>query len=157
MTARWDDDCKWLCVTLLNDVRLYCDDNLSFNNFKLLAAVEMFFFTLKYIINSRTANTQDAIDFFEEQLLRYSVEVRLFYYSRRFVINIVYMQFGKIHPQHPPKSLEVFSIDESFKLLQLFERLVLSHLVLLRAITAHNCTVELKIAPDEMFMKKGKW
>lgn len=76
MTARWDEDCKWLCLSMLDDVRRYCERKLLFKNFQLLAAVELFFFAFKYVVNSRTANTQETIAFFEEQLLRYAVEVK---------------------------------------------------------------------------------
>lgn len=73
MTVSWSNDLKRLCLMLLDDVRQYCQP--TFSNYQLLAAIEIFFYTFKYAVNSKVANTQETVDFFQEQLLKYAVEV----------------------------------------------------------------------------------
>lgn len=139
MTACWSNDLKRLCLMLLGDVRQYCQS--TFSNYQLLAAVELFFYTFKYAVNSKVANTQETVDFFQEQLLKYAVEVRNIIKSQSCIRTLNTHRYLE-HKQHPPRSLEIFNIDASFELLQLFGRLFLPHtLVLLRAITARNVVI----------------
>lgn len=66
-----------LCFSILDEVRTVCIDDFHFTNFKTMSAVEVFFRTFNYFVNSKMANTSALIEFFQEQILMYAVEVRI--------------------------------------------------------------------------------
>lgn len=91
MSANWNNNVKQLCLMLLADVREYCQP--KFSNYQLLAAVELFFYTFKYAVNTKLANTQETVEFFQEQLLKYAVEVsQRAEHKYSFMLNSSYSQ-----------------------------------------------------------------
>lgn len=72
MPTYWTEAIRKVGSAMIHDVF----DNLpTFKNVQKLAAAEIFFYTLKFFVNTKIADPKELVDFFEEQLLRYSVEV----------------------------------------------------------------------------------
>lgn len=79
MPLYWSDPVKQIATSMIYDV-IQCFRNRepAFKSLKILTAAELFFNTLKFFLNTKVADTKQVIDFFEEQLLRYAVEVLKF-------------------------------------------------------------------------------
>lgn len=79
MPASWPDELRRLCQLFLNDVRQQCAERIRppLTTYQMVGAVETFYHTFAYAVNARASSTQEVIDFFQQQLLRYAVEVRL--------------------------------------------------------------------------------
>lgn len=94
-------------------------------------------------------NTSALIEFAQEQILLYAVEVCICNLKNLMLI-LAILKF-----QCPPKSFEVFSTNETFKLIKLFSELFLKHAVLLRAVTAENAVVSIKVDRPKVTKKKN--
>lgn len=79
MPDYWAPNIKSLCFAMLDDVLQWCrNQKLPAKNAQTMAVLEVFFYTFKYFVNSKHADTLKLCDFFEEQVLLYSVDVRIF-------------------------------------------------------------------------------
>lgn len=76
-SPQWTSITGNLCFKILDEVRSVCIDDFHFTIFKTMSAVEVFFRTFKFFVNSKTSNISALIEFGQEQILLYAVEVRI--------------------------------------------------------------------------------
>lgn len=81
MPDHWNKAIKKICLTLLKDVKMFSSEQ-NHSNYQTLAALEMFFYTFKYFVGFKTTTMEELISFFQEQMLRYLVEVRSNYNNK---------------------------------------------------------------------------
>lgn len=72
---KWPEKTKTIYLSLMKDILAYCNGH-HLNHLKELAVLEIFSASFKYFVNSKIANNTDLIEFFQEQTLRYAVDVR---------------------------------------------------------------------------------
>lgn len=85
LSAEWTQIAKKLCFSTLDEVRSVCLDDFHFTIFKTMSAVEVFFHTFQFFVNSKVTNSSALIEFAQEQVLLYAVEVRI-----RFFLNCLH-------------------------------------------------------------------
>lgn len=71
----WSEKTKKIYLSLMKDIQTYCSEQ-HLNHLKELAVLEIFSASFKYFVNSRIATNKDLIEFFQEQTLRYAVDVK---------------------------------------------------------------------------------
>lgn len=70
----WNNITRKIVFCLLKDVLEFCI-NEHYNHKKSLALMELFYYAFEYFINSKISNRIDLTNFFQEQVLRYAVNV----------------------------------------------------------------------------------
>lgn len=89
MPAEWPKSIRDIGAAMIDDVFRYVDDqDTKFNNVQKLSVAEIFLNTLKFFVNTKTADARETVDFFEEQLLRYAVEV--WRHQRRATLHLLF-------------------------------------------------------------------
>lgn len=107
MPTYWSPGMQKIGATAMFDVldHLQQQPLFTFSSIQKLAACEIFFYTLKFFVNTKIANAQETVDFFEEQLMRYAVEVPYFlYFAYTFAecaILSIFMNSSKIYSTFP--------------------------------------------------------
>lgn len=76
---KWPEKSQKICLALLKDVQQYCQEN-NLKNTKEIVMAEIFYESFKYFVNSKISNQKNLIEFFQEQTLRYAVDVRMFFH-----------------------------------------------------------------------------
>lgn len=72
---KWPEKTRKICLALLKDVQQFCHEN-NLKNYKQLAVMDIFHVSFQYFINSKISNHMDLIEFFQEQTLRYAIDVK---------------------------------------------------------------------------------
>lgn len=76
MPAHWSPTMRQIGTAAIHDIFDHLDrQRPPFKSLQKLAAAEIFFYTLKFFVNTKIVDAKETVDFFEEQLLRYAVEV----------------------------------------------------------------------------------
>lgn len=76
MPDYWSDATREIGAVAIYDIFGELDRQpIPFKSIQKLTAAECFFYTLKFFINTKIADANETVAFFEEQLLRYSVQV----------------------------------------------------------------------------------